>query len=606
MNPATERWTSGDPNDVRLAQGATGLLRTFNRAGILTAADVHVASRTAHIVGEGDETVQLAVALAVRAVRQGSVCVDLGSLGEPGGTSDANDKGESVPLAWPAASAWLDRVEASPLAQRSVVRSDLGFLYLDRYWREEKQVHDDFLARLATPAPQVNEPLLQASAARLFPGDAYAEQRNAALSTAHRLTTVLTGGPGRGKTTTIAGLLALLAEQAEDADGQRLRIALAAPTGKAAARLQEAVAEALAATPQAGRPEFSVHDRRRLAGLRGSTLHRLLGWRNGSSTRFRHDRTNRLPHDLVVVDETSMISLTLMARLLEALRPDTRLVLVGDPDQLASIEAGAVLADLVTGLNGRDVVAALVTDHRSKSTAITRLAAAIQAGNPDAALEALAEGDAAVHLVHPDDTASLTTLQDELTQYALDIRGAALDGDAAGALAAAEQHRLLCAHREGPWGVAHWNRQVERRLGETARLRLGAADGNEWYPGRPVLITANNYGLGLFNGDTGVVVADGEHLRAHINGGPSIGVARLGDVETLHAMTVHKSQGSQAEAVTVLLPDQGSPMLNRELFYTAVTRARQQVRVVGTPESVRAAIIRRAQRATGLATRLDR
>src|SRR5690606_228572 len=320
----------------------------------------------------------------------------------------------------------------------------------------------------------------------------------------------------------------------------------------------------------AARPGFTEDDRRRLGGLRASTLHRLLGARRDSSTRFRHDRSNRLPHDVVVVDETSMVSLTLMARLLEAVRPDARLVLVGDPDQLASVEAGAVLADLVAGLGARDggAVAALRTDHRSESAAITRLAAAIRAGDADAVLAASAAGDPAVELVHPDDADAVAALQDELARHALEVRRRALARDADGALALAGRHRLLCAHREGPWGAAHWNRLVERRLGEASGTVLGAAAGTPWYAGRPVLVTANDYALGLFNGDTGVVVADGDTLRAHIEGGASYAVARLGDVETLHAMTVHKSQGSQAETVTVLLPDEASPLLTRELFYT--------------------------------------
>lgn len=611
-----ERWATDDPHDARRALGATGLLRTFNDAGVLTAADVHVARRTADVAGEDDESVRLAVALAVRAVRQGSVCVDLTALGAPG--ADDAPAPDDPPLPWPDPDGWLDRVAASPLAERSVVRADLGLLYLDRYWREECQVRDLLADRLAAPPPAVDDALLGRSAARLFPGDAWAEQRAAAVATARRRTTVLTGGPGRGKTTTVAGLLALLAEQAEQQAGahgragaQPLRVALAAPTGKAAARLQDAVARALAPAADdpgqgAARPGFTEDDRRRLGGLRASTLHRLLGARRDSSTRFRHDRSNRLPHDVVVVDETSMVSLTLMARLLEAVRPDARLVLVGDPDQLASVEAGAVLADLVAGLGARDggAVAALRTDHRSESAAITRLAAAIRAGDADAVLAASAAGDPAVELVHPDDADAVAALQDELARHALEVRRRALARDADGALALAGRHRLLCAHREGPWGAAHWNRLVERRLGEASGTVLGAAAGTPWYAGRPVLVTANDYALGLFNGDTGVVVADGDTLRAHIEGGASYAVARLGDIETLHAMTVHKSQGSQAETVTVLLPDEASPLLTRELFYTAVTRARRRVRVVGTPEAVAAAVRRRARRASGLARRL--
>ena len=196
---------------------------------------------------------------------------------------------------------------------------------------------------------------------RVFPKDGYEEQRAAVREAARRWTTVLTGGPGTGKTTTVAGLLALLAEQHEHGrvGAGRTRIALTAPTGKAAARLQEAVdAETDGQLPQA--------DRDRLGDLQSSTLHRLLGWRPDSSIRFRHNRANRLPHDVIVVDETSMVSLTMMARLLEAVRPDTRLVLVGDPDQLASVEAGAVLADLVDGFGRRSEspVAPLSTSHR--------------------------------------------------------------------------------------------------------------------------------------------------------------------------------------------------------------------------------------------------
>jgi exodeoxyribonuclease V alpha subunit len=203
----------------------------------------------------------------------------------------------------------------------------------------------------------------------------------------------------------------------------------------------------------------------------------------------------------------------------------------------------------------------------------------------------------------------MQALQGDLTRHAVTVRDAALTGDAARAIAAADAHRLLCAHREGPWGAAHWNRQVERWLGEAAGTPVGAAWGHEWYAGRPILVTANDYGLGLFNGDTGVVVrsgADGSGLTAVIAGAglATYAPSRLGDIETLHAMTVHKSQGSQARTVTVLLPPEDSPLLTRELFYTAVTRAQERVRVVGTPESVRAAITRRALRATGLQRRL--
>ncbi|HZE15518.1 MAG TPA: exodeoxyribonuclease V subunit alpha, partial [Mycobacterium sp.] len=335
--------------------------------------------------------------------------------------------------------------------------------------------------------------------------------------------------------------------------------------------------------------------------LQAMTLHRLLGSRPDTSSRFRHDRGNRLPHDVIVVDETSMVSLTLMARLLEAVRPDTRLVLVGDADQLASVEAGAVLADLVDGLSARaDVqVAALRTSHRFGES-IGFLADAIRVGDADRVVELLRSGDEHIEFIEDDATDWLRSI---LVPHALQLRQAAVLGAADEALATLDEHRLLCAHREGPFGVRHWNRQVEKWLSE----ETGQPPWWDWYAGRPLLVTANDYGLRVYNGDTGVVVAGPDGLRAVIAGagGPlDFATSRLGDVETMHAMTIHKSQGSQADSVTVLMPSEDSRLLTRELFYTAVTRAKGKVGVVGSEASVRAAIGRRAVRASGLAQRL--
>ena len=580
----TELFETDDPHDRRLVRDATGLLGVFNAAGLLEAADVHVARRLCALVGESDEAVALAAGVAVRAVRHGSVCVDLEALA-----------GSLPDLPWPSTAGWLEQVGSSALATASVVRVEHGLLYLDRYWREEGQVRDDLLARAAHPAPVVDRAVLDSGAQRIFPDSGYAEQRAAARAAATQWTTVLTGGPGTGKTTTVAGLLALLAEQSTTP----LRIALTAPTGKAAARLQDAVATATASlTPE---------DRERLGPLTAQTLHRLLGWRPESRTRFRHHRGNRLPHDVVVVDETSMVSLTMMARLIESVRPEARLVLVGDPDQLASVEAGAVLSDLVTGLTARDpgAVAALRTSHRFGAR-IGALAEALRAGEADRVLEMLREGGPEIELVDPEDAAGTERVRRVVLDHALAVRTAALAGDADAAVAALDRHRLLCAHRAGPYGVQHWNHLVERWLGEETGAPV--AWGPEWYPGRPLLVTANDYGLGLFNGDTGVVVSqDDGSVRAVIAGvghHEVFATSRLGDVETMHAMTVHKSQGSQADEVTVLLPPEDSPLLTRELFYTAVTRAESRVRVVGTEAAVRAAVETRAQRATGLRRRL--
>ncbi len=579
-----------DAFDVRIAARATGLLRVFNLAEVLTAADVHVADRLADLAGEPDESVRLALALAVRGVRGGSVCVDLQQVSRI-----------DPALPWPDESTWAARVNRSVLVGPGrPLRWDLDLLYLDRYWRQEDQVRADLLARERALPPSVDAKLLQGSLNRLFEPDS--GQRLAAEVATGRWTTVLGGGPGTGKTTTVARLLAVLHEQ----HGPGLRVALAAPTGKAATRLQEAVQHATAA--------FGPADRERIGSVTASTLHRLLGSRPGDRNRFKHDRDNRLPHDVVVVDESSMLSLTLMARLLEAVRPDARLVLVGDPDQLASVEAGAVLADLVGGLLARPAPTSSLpvgTDERGRhgvvvlgttwrfSGAIADLATAVRDGDADAAITVLDRHDPALEL-----TEAETAIRADVVEAATAIREAALAGDARAALAHLDRHRVLCAHRSGPFGVDSWSRKIERWLADVP----GDPREGEWYVGRPLLVTVNDYALGLYNGDTGVVVRqpDGS-VRAVFARVPQLvdfAPSRLSEVQTVHAMTVHRSQGSQFERVTVVLPPVDSPLSTREMLYTALTRAQQHVRLVGTVAELRAAVGNPAARASGLRLRL--
>ena len=572
-----------DAHDRDLALGARGVLADFNRAGVLTAADVHVATNLGRLGGEADPSVLLAVALAVRAVRHGSVCLELAVVAESLADLD---------LAWPEPAEWSAAVGRSPLLAAGVVHWEHGLLHLDRYHEQETQVLADLQARQGN-VDVVDPDLLERSLGRAFPDAMSEEQRQACRRAATQATTVITGGPGTGKTTAVAGLLVALVEQAES-QGRVLRIALAAPTGKAAARLEQSVRDSAT--------RFSVQDQERLAGIRAMTLHRLLRQHPGNSTRFRHHRGNRLPHDLVVVDEASMVSLTMMARVLEALRPEARLVLVGDPDQLSSVDAGAVLTDLVRGYRDRpdNPVAALTTTFRYGAE-IGALAEALRLGDADAAIAVLGAGHEAVEwVVSPDPAAAIRAT---VLPHALALRDAAVAGDAGRALAVLDRHRLLCAHRDGPFGVRHWNRRVEQWL--TAETGDGLYDSA--YPGRPLLVTSNDYALGVYNGDTGVVVAGPDGPRAAIaTGGVPLDLApsRLGQVETMHAMTIHKSQGSQADEVTVLLPDEESRLLTRELFYTAVTRAQRTVRVIGPESAVRAAIGRQAQRASGLRARL--
>ncbi|HIZ96949.1 MAG TPA: exodeoxyribonuclease V subunit alpha [Candidatus Janibacter merdipullorum] len=591
-----------DPHDRRLALTASGDLAVLNAAGVLEAADVHVASRLAELVDETDPVVVVTLALVVRSAREGSTSLSPEHARElltgERGDDTGDDAGELGFVELPTTSDWLQQVAESAMAAAGVLHVEHDLVYLDRYHREEVQVAEDLDRRARTAAPTVDRAVLDAGLGRVFPDDSWSEQRDAVRSAASRLTSVLAGGPGTGKTSTVAGLLTLLLEQAE-ATGHRPRIALAAPTGKAAARLRESVLGSLEHLP--------APDRARLGSdVEAVTVHRLLGWRPDSSNRFRRDRRNPLPHDIVVVDEASMLSLTLTARLLEALRPTSRLVLVGDPDQLASVEAGAVLADLVAGYAGREgsPVVRLRTSHRFGEE-IGALAEAVRTGDADRTLELLGaarSGGPVEHLVVDDVLAADEALRPRLLEHALRLREHALAGDYAGALTQLGEHRLLCAHRDGPWGVGPWNDRVERWLGEATEYA------GRQVVGRPLLVTTNDRGLGLYNGDTGVMALREDARVVGAFGEPTSpavhAATSLAEVETAHALTIHKSQGSQARSVTVLLPDAASRLLTRELLYTAITRAQESVTLVGSEAAVRAAVERRTQRATGLRHRV--
>ncbi|HLI61555.1 MAG TPA: exodeoxyribonuclease V subunit alpha [Solirubrobacteraceae bacterium] len=630
-----------DPFDARLALTAAGPLREFNRAGVLSAADVHVARRLGSLGGETDETVLLAVALAVRAPRIGHVLVDLETIARTAAV-DTEEPVDLGALEWPEPGGWIAAVAQSPLVALEGVGDEEvrplrlrgPWLYLDRYWSEELAVARALRALLDQPAEDVDVAALRSGIERLFEGEADERQAAAAEVAVRRRCAVVAGGPGTGKTTTVARIVALLLEQAraevpeaaDDPAGTQLRaqrsplVALAAPTGKAAARLEEAVHDEARSLP------VDEPVREALLGLGATTIHRLLGWRPGSSSRFRHDAHRRLPHDVVIIDETSMVSLSLMARLIEALRADARLVLVGDPGQLASIEAGAVLGDIVGGeaepgplaAGGGEAATAdaagpsragiVVLDrgHRFGGT-IATLAAAIRDGDADRVMELLRAGAEDVTWIdvdagRPEPPAAV---RDEALSAAGTVADAALAGAGADAVRALRACRVLCAHRRGPYGVASWNVRVEGWLADAVS---GFSTAERWYVGRPLLVTENDRELGLANGDTGVVVqvSEGRAMAAFERGGELVlhPPSRLGAVDTVYAMTIHKSQGSQFEVAAVLLPEPGSRILTRELLYTAATRARRRLILVGPEETIRAAVQRRVARASGLAARL--
>jgi exodeoxyribonuclease V alpha subunit len=555
--------------------------------------------------------------------------VDLATIHDTA-DADTDAPADIGALPWPAPQTWIRQMEASGIVGPGRPLHLQGTtLYLDRLWADESLVANELHARSDGAAPGVDTELLRRGLDELFGDDA--DQRVAGATAVLRRLSVIAGGPGTGKTRTVARVLALLDAQATAAGRRPPLVALAAPTGKAAARLEDAVRQG------AGEMAIDQERRDRLQALSGKTVHRLLGFNPGNRTRFRHYRLNRLPHDIVVVDETSMVSLSLMARLLEAVRTDARLLLVGDPEQLASVEAGAVLGDIVgpaalgpamppearqelAAITGQPVplaegakaapfgagVAVLRNMHRF-GEAIGALAQAIREDNADEAMAILRSGDAHVQWIATD-AAEASPSEDamaDVRRLAVDtgraVIGSARAGDARAAIDALGSFRFLCGHRRGPEGVATWTDIIENWLRSDVE---GFTTGSTWYVGRPLIVTQNDYGLDLYNGDTGVVIEShgGRLVAAFERRGAiaEVSPTRLAAVDTVYAMTVHKSQGSQYEAVAFLVPGLDSRVLTRELLYTAVTRARERLIVVGPELSIRAAIERRISRASGL------
>ncbi|MFP5361182.1 MAG: exodeoxyribonuclease V subunit alpha [Thermoleophilia bacterium] len=628
-----------DVHDPRRTRHAPGLLRAFNAIGVLSAADVHVAVRLTELGREPDAWVALGAALAVRGPRLGHVLVDLATIRLTAAV-DAEQPVDLSALPWPDPGEWIRRLAASSLV---AVGEDSGpdaarplrltgsALYLDRYWREERAVAADLRTFSDRSPARIDAGVLAGGLARLFDAAAGADagQRRAAATAVLRRFAVVAGGPGTGKTTTVARIVALLIEQAAAAGDPPPLVALAAPTGKAAARLEEAVHD------EAVTLDVDDGVRAQLLALHASTLHRLLGWRPGSHSRFRHHRANRLPHDVVIVDETSMVSLSLMARLVEAVRPDARLVLVGDPGQLTSIEAGAVLGDIVGPVAARrwpgqtapapgaDIAAAAAPGEASIGDgivvldrvhrfggAIALLAEAIRRGDADEVIALLTSQTAevtwiAADVADPVAAPALVAVRAEAVAAGRAVVDAARAGRARDAIAALAAFRVLCGHRRGAQGVAAWTARIEGWL--AAAMPAFEADGPA-YVGRPLLVTQNDYELRLYNGDTGVVVQSdpGRVSAAFQRGGELLEFTptRLGAIETAFAMTIHKSQGSQFATAVVLLPPPTARILTRELLYTAATRARTRLVLVGTEAAVRAAVGRPVARASGLHARL--
>ena len=595
-------------------------LRRAVARGALRAVDFYFARRLEALAGGEAPELLLAAALASHRVGEGDVCLELDHCRELPLLREAAD-GPRLPT--PAD--WIDTLRACPLVRGPGDRAPLildrhGRLYLGRYWWFERHVAAALLARTRLPAPAVDRDRLRAGLGRLFPDTGGIDwQRVAAAVAVLRRLCLISGGPGTGKTRTVASILALLVEQAGDTSP---RMALAAPTGKAAARLAESVRAAKVKRPLpeavgAHIPEAAI------------TLHRLLGYRPGRANP-RHGPGDPLHLDVLVVDEASMVDLPLMARLLAALPDHARLILLGDKDQLASVEAGMVLGDLcgrgrAPGYSSELCAEiATVAGDRLESAAgsgpelgdrIVELRTSRRFG-PDSGIGALAEavnrGDAKTGLgILTDDRYPDVALEAPRARALAALieqrlvpawRQVTASPDPPAALAALSRVGVLCALRSGPQGVERLNERLARALEAAGLIRR---DG-EFYAGRPVMLTANDQALGLYNGDVGLILADPHGdgaLRAFFataEGGRRVLPSRLPAHETVYAMTVHKSQGSEFDEVLLILPEAESRVLTRELLYTGVTRARHRVRIFATEERLRGAIARPVVRSTGL------
>ena len=618
----------------------TPLWQTLLDARLLRDLDVQLAQLLAR--WDADDSIQLAVAMTSQELGRGHVCFDLTTW--PERLAQWRTQFVDSVFDWPTTTvaALMDKLQHSPLvrvitdpAQMDEQGQPLTLfshrLYLSRYFRFEQQVAC-WLQQVSLPvATSADTPELAQQLRQLFTPQPEVDWQAVAVATAcDGRFTLISGGPGTGKTTTVTKLLALLVAQSE----QPLLIRLAAPTGKAAARLTESIAKAK--TELAGQVNAAW-----LAGIptQASTLHRLLGVIPGLPE-FRHNGQNPLPLDVLVVDEASMIDLPMMARLLVALPPQARLILLGDKDQLASVEAGAVLGDIcqfvAQGVSSqqaqqlqqrtgyelqnyvqpaghplRDRLCLLRKSYRfAADSGIGKLAEAVNNGDVKAAHAVWAQDYRDIRL-HSDEQRlemAISVAAKGYHAYLAKLAEPITSENAIDLLKAFNQIRLLCALHDGPWGINGingMNQAIGQRLQAQGKLQMSG----EWFAGRPVMIIENDYGLGLYNGDIGIAASDGERLRVWfvLPDGKAHGFlpSRLPAHDTAWAMTVHKSQGSEFTHTLLLLPPEVNPLLTRELLYTGITRAREQLDLFATPEVLALMVRKQTERYSGLVTMLE-
>lgn len=579
------------------------------------------------VAGNDDPAVTLAAALLSHDAGEGHVCLPLSRL-------MLTEEAHPLLVAWISETAtpidWKKRLLASAAVSCGDSPAPLILcgdrLYLNRMWCNERTVARFF--NEVNQAIDVDEAQLSRILDALFPTtDEVNWQKVAAAVALTRRISVISGGPGTGKTTTVAKLLAALIQMA---DGERCRIRLAAPTGKAAARLTESLGAALRQLPLTDAQKKRIPED-------ASTLHRLLGAQPGSQ-RLRHHAGNPLHLDVLVVDEASMIDLPMMSRLIDALPPHGRVIFLGDRDQLASVEAGAVLGDICAYVNAgftaerarqlsrltgcaipagagtqaaslRDSLCLLQKSYRFGSdSGIGKLAAAINCGDRSAIQAVFQQGFSDIEkrtLQSSDDYAGM--LDEALAGYGRYLRLLHEKATPEAILQAFNEYQLLCALREGPFGVGGLNDRIEQAMVQQRKIHRHPH--SRWYEGRPVMIARNDSALGLFNGDIGIALDRGQGLRvwfAMPDGAiKSVQPSRLPEHDTTWAMTVHKSQGSEFDHAALILPSQRSPVVTRELVYTAVTRARRRLSLYADERILVGAIVTRTEWRSGLATLFD-
>lgn len=599
----------------------TTLLREAAQQKLLRPLDVQFALT---VTTEDEPAVMLAAALLSHEAGEGHVCLPLARL-----TPEAFAHPSTLLAQLFECAGQPDDWQATLLASPAVSEGDAptplilsdGRLYLNRMWCNERQVAA-FFAQENTPLA-VDEVRLTQALTSLFPAtDDVNWQKVAAAVALTRRISVISGGPGTGKTTTVAKLLAALVQMV---DGDKCRIRLAAPTGKAAARLTESLGNALR--------QLSLNEQQKaMLPDEASTLHRLLGAQPGSQ-RMRHHAGNPLHLDVLVVDEASMIDLPMMSRLIEALPPHARVIFLGDRDQLASVEAGAVLGDICAWVNAgytaeraaqltrltgcavpagdgraasalRDSLCLLQKSYRFGSdSGIGQLAAAVNRGDKSATRDVFGQGFSDIERKPLQSTEEYQQmLDDALAGYARYLLLVHSNAAPAEVIAAFGEYQLLCALREGPFGVSGLNERLEQAL--LRQRQITRLPHSRWYHGRPVMIARNDSSLGLFNGDIGIALEQGQGIRVWfpLPDGTikSVQPGRLPEHDTAWAMTVHKSQGSEFDHAALILPQQIVPVVTRELVYTAITRARKRLSLYADERVLMQAITSRTERRSGL------